>query len=295
MTATVRWLALVASVLALATCTRPPVSSPRPPAEVAPPTETAASPSPASPPVVFAVKGDWGAGTRAQHDVTSAMCAAREEFGFRVVVTTGDNFYRPDGEATPQNFFEPEQCLLSAGIEWRASWGNHDRRGTSTGRELGAEHTYRWKVDDVEFFVLDSNSASSGEQTIWLDEGLGSSKARVKIAVFHHPPYTVGSEHPPDRRVLRNWVPLFREHGVALVLTGHNHLYEHSVADGIHYVVSGGGGAELYRCADESSLLIRCTEAHHFLVVEVSQRRILVRAIAPTGEAIDRFAIPLEE
>ena len=58
------------------------------------------------------------------------------------------------------------------------------------------------------------------------------------------------------------WMPLFRTHHVRLLLTGHEHLFEHWVerysdASGsyrIDQIVSGGGGAPLYAYTGEPDL-----------------------------------------
>ena len=248
-----------------------------------------ASPSP-DPWFVFAVKGDWGAATPEQAAVTTRMCETRKVTPFDVVVTTGDNFYRPDGVATQRNYYGPEACLVAhPGHQWRAAWGNHDAGRPSTDLVLGArERTYSWLANPVQFFILDSNRAADGSQAAWLAGELARSTAAVKIAVFHHPPFTVGL-HEDSVEVRRRWVPLFEQHGVDLVLNGHNHGYEHSVVNGVHYVVSGGGGASLYPCVDDEPWLAVCLSAHHFLVVEVEGRSISVRAVSDSGAQIDAF------
>ena len=251
--------------------------------------------TPAPEALTFAVKGDWGLGGDAQRAITAQMCQARQTAGFDVVVTTGDNFYEPDGQATERTYVQPERCLTGdADHTWRATWGNHDVRGTSTGSTLGAQQRYyAWSEGGVDFFMLDSNTADDPRQREWLDEELRASDARVKIAVFHHPPFTAGDRHPPDDRVARAWVPLFEEHGVSLVLTGHQHIYEHHERNGIHYVVTGGGGAELYGCGARTQTLVRCIPAYHFLLVRVEASTIEVEAIGRDGGRVDAFAFEL--
>src|SRR5438132_1610785 len=122
------------ALLVACTATHPsrPANSPR-----APGSSASASTTPAHA-FVFAVKGDWGAGTPAQQQVTTEMCAIRKRIPFRFIVTTGDNFYSPDGNATQSNFYQPERCLIDYPENtWRAVWGNHDLGGPSTGTVLG--------------------------------------------------------------------------------------------------------------------------------------------------------------
>ena len=66
--------------------------------------------------VRFAIKGDWtytpSVGS-AQIDVTSRMCEVIELTGARNVLTVGDNFKHPDGLASVENYWIPEECLYS--------------------------------------------------------------------------------------------------------------------------------------------------------------------------------------
>ena len=250
-----------------------------------------ASPSTSAPArVVFAVKGDWAAGTREQAAVTNRMCETRKTTPFDIVVTTGDNFYRPDGIATQTNFFGPEACLMAhPGHQWRAVWGNHDTKGDSTGTVLGAEHNYTWTAGPAQFFMLDSNRVANAAQTEWLARELAASQAEVKVAVYHHPGLTVGL-HENSVAVQQRWMPLFEQHGVDLVLNGHNHGYEHSIQNGVHYVVSGGGGASIYPCVDDQPWLVTCVAVNHFLIVDIEGPKISVTALGTEGQTIDRWS-----
>lgn len=243
--------------------------------------------------LAFAVKGDWGAGTKAQWRVTRRMCLLRDQTPFDVVVTTGDNFYNPDGVATRRTYDNPEQCLISnPEHQWVPAWGNHDLAGTSTASMLGAPgRRYRWSTGELEVFVLDSNRAWKGSQRRWLARSLQSSPAPVKVATFHHPPFSVGG-HGSDLTVRESWVSLFERHDVDLVLSGHNHLYERARLGGVDYVVTGGGGAWLDDCGEPASWTRRCRSAHHFVLVEVVEGALSVTSVAASGRILDSFSVP---
>jgi len=280
------------ALLALVSCTsnRPASVISSTPASTPP----AASPTHAasSPVFVFAVKGDWGAGTRAQQQATNEMCAIRRTVTFKYIVTTGDNFYNPDGIATQSNYYGPERCLTSyPGSVWRAVWGNHDLAGPSTATVLGApSHYYTWSVGSTQFFMLDANKPGNAAQRSWLARELSPSRAPVKIVVFHQPVFTSGL-HPDNTSAQRNWVPLFERYHVTLVLTGHNHDYEHLRVGGIDYVVTGGGGQTSYPCLRVEPGAVRCVAAYHFLLVTVAPGSVTVRAIRTSGDELDRFVI----
>lgn len=220
------------------------------------------------------------------------MCAIRKTRPFRYVVTTGDNFYNPDGSATQTNFYGPERCLVSyPGNTWRAVWGNHDVAGTATATVLRSPKMYyTWSVGTTQFFMLDANDPTNTAQRSWLQRALATSRAVVKIAVFHQPGFTSGL-HDDDLGVQREWVPLFVRYHVTLVLTGHNHDYEHLREHGIDFVVSGGGGQTSYPCLRDEPGALRCVSAYHFLLVTITSGSVTVEAIRPSGAILDRFEI----
>src|SRR5262249_18067928 len=89
----------------------------------------------------------------------------------------------------------------------------------------------------------------------------------------------------------RAWVPLFVRFHVTLVLTGHNHDYEHLEIGGIDYVVSGGGGQTAYPCLRVEPGALRCDSAYHFLIVTVTASWVTVRAVRASGGELDEFEI----
>lgn len=239
------------------------------------------------------VKGDWGTGSTAQYRVTSRMCASHAATPADFILTTGDNFYTPDGRATQSNFDAPEACLLASGLRWRAAWGNHDIGGTSTATRLASPaRWYSFANGPARIVVLDGNQPSSSAQRTFLDRTLRSSREPVKIVVVHQPPYTAGI-HAPSTIQQRAFVPLFRRYGVSLVLSGHNHSYERMVTGGVTYIVTGGGGAAVYPCVRKAPGLRKCTPEHHFLEVDVARSAIRVRAVRPNGTAIERVDVPV--
>ena len=242
-----------------------------------------------------AVKGDWGAGTAAQHAVTSQMCQFREWQPFDYVLTTGDNFYFPDGVATEQNYFAPEWCLYSReGHVWRAAWGNHDYPGYSTTSVLGSPDSpayFSWSAEGVDFFVYDG-SAPSEAQRLWLAGAVCSSTANTKVIYGHQAPFSVGP-HGSISSIQHMVHAVARDCGVQLVLSGHDHLYlRTSPVEGVTYVVTGGGGAVLYACQGWSDWVALCLSQHHFLYLEFDGETIFLRAIGTDGELLDEISIP---
>jgi 3',5'-cyclic AMP phosphodiesterase CpdA len=251
-----------------------------------------AGPAPRKVLLRFAAVGDLGPGDR-QLDVAQRMCRFRRNHPFDLVVTTGDNVY-PAGERSQfqKAFFRPYRCLLTRGVRFRATLGNHDVR-TRNGRPELREPAFGMKGrnyvvrrNGVRLVFVDSNRL----RLRWLRRALsGRRNNRWKIVIFHHPVYSPGLEHgstPGFRRVLN---PIFRAKGVDLVLNGHDHLYAVTkLIKRIRYVVTGGGGRSLYSCG-RAWFSRRCVSRYHFTFVRVGLRRIFVRAVPARGRFFHRF------
>ncbi len=243
--------------------------------------------------VRFAVKGDWGDGSKSQIAVTKRMCAEHSAMPFAFTLTTGDNFY-PSGTATPALFQSPEKCLIDRGIPYRAAWGNHDAGGSSTRTALATpSRWYTFISGPIRFVVLDANQPSSRQQLTFLQRTLTAETVRPVIVSYHQGTRTAGL-HPPQLEQQRRWEPLFVKHKVRLVLQGHNHLYERIRYKTVTYVTTGGGGySALYPCVRKAVGLVMCKPVHHFLLVEATAAGFGVRAIGTNGALIDRFRIAL--
>lgn len=99
--------------------------------------------------------------------------------------------------------------------------------------------------------------APGSEQHAWLERELAAARDRgaITLVQLHHAPFTTGRAGlPPGRGVrasehsglpLRSLAPLFAAHGVRAVISGHDDVYEHSFADGVHYYSVPIGGDAL--------------------------------------------------
>jgi len=137
-------------------------------------------------------------------------------------------------------------------------------------RRLNGYPTYSFGFGNTFFIAFDSDIPDDQTQFDWVKGQLAGLDRRryPNVALFfHHPPFSSGPhgganvEH--QALTLRTkWMPMFRQYHVRLLLTGHEHLFEHWVeryvdASGPHRmdeIVSGGGGAPLYAYTGEPNL-----------------------------------------
>jgi predicted phosphodiesterase len=243
----------------------------------------------------FAALGDSGRGTTAQFAVARQMETWKPEF----VLHTGDVIY-PSGEASSYGpyFITPYRALI-AGTVFYPSPGNHDYRTDKAQPYLDFFEAPRANLDDTEryytfthgnaqFFSLDTNQAyaKGSAQYTWLSEQLAASKATWKVPFFHHPPYSSG-DHGSSMGVREALAPLFKQHKVQLVLTGHDHHYERTKPqDGTTYVVTGGGGADLRDVKPQSFTEVGQAR-YHFTALTIDGKRLIVEAIDQRGSVFD--------
>ena len=160
-------------------------------------------------------------------------------------------------------------------------------------RRLNGYPTYAFGYGNSFFIAIDSDIPDDSTQFAWVKSQLDALDRRryTNVAVFfHHPPFSSGSHGGAkveyEAATIRSkWMPLFHQHHVRLLLTGHEHLYEHWVerykdASGAHRldeIVTGGGGAPLTAYTGEPDL------------------RPYVAANAPLGITLQHLAKPSGE
>src|ERR671920_290298 len=128
-------------------------------------------------------------------------------------------------------------------------------------------------------------------KTVPLFPVLGNHDVRKGNGAFmHRSPYG-SSRHGGDEKVREDLEPLFVKHGVDLVFSAHDHVYERTVPiTGVIYVVSGGGGRRLYP-AGNGELTASSVSAHHAVLVRVSGSRLSLEAVEVGGKVVDRLEL----
>lgn len=257
--------------------------------------------------VVFAAVGDTGTGGRNQMDIAQAMVDAYKTTPYGLVAHVGDVSYRGSiVDRFEEVWLEPYKSLLDAGVRFEVALGNHElEEGQSDEtmqwiharlNALGYSETYRVvPYGPVDFFLLDSSTplvtgVRSGEQKAWLEEVLAASTATWKVAVMHHAPYSSSPKRGSYVELREIVQPMFVEHGVQLVLTGHDHLYERThPQDGVTYVVTGAG-AKLSDIG-HSDFTAAVEKILQFMMIEIDGDLLTMQAIDATGTVFDEVTI----
>lgn len=275
-------------------------------------------------PFRFLVYGDNRTDDAAHASIVRAMVATSTDF----MINTGDVVGTGRSSSQWQTFFDIEAPLTrerplfscvgnhelidSAGIEYVRYFGPAELPRalsapvpTVTGVPLHdaapAEVTpdqlsgsFRWS--NARFFMLNGMvQYTSGPSREWLKRVLTESDNEAglvwRIVVVHHGPWSSGP-HGDNALLQEAKIPeLLRAHKVDLVLSGHDHIYERGVADGLSYLVSGGGGAPVYRVKNAEATSRHYESVHHFVEASASAAAIQFVATRPDGSVIERCAL----
>jgi hypothetical protein len=250
-------------------------------------------------PVTFIVYGDDRTDPTAHAAIARAMLQVPSAF----LVNTGDMVEDGSDADAWQSFFDVEAPLLRDRPIF-AAVGNHelvnDLAGSNFVRYFGFSNpsgpptlygTVRFGL--VRFFFLNGmHGWDSGEERDWLARALASADTEPglvwRIAVVHHGPWSSGP-HGSNANLLDAGIPeLLAAHHADLFLSGHDHIYERGSSDGVKYLVSGGGGAPLYRIDRLQPTSLKAEAAYHFIEISATPSQVRIVARRVDGTVLDR-------
>lgn len=198
----------------------------------------------AAPAFDFAAYGDCRHNEAVHREIAGRLVRSNPRF----VLVTGDLVDRPDIEKEWDSFRDIAK-ELRAKSEYLCAVGDHDWEKSDTFvKEFRLEKLYfDRRIGDVHVFVLDSRSRfKDAEQVKWIEETAAASKAKHRIAVFHHPPFMIHPRRAAEAEEIRPRIhPLLVRLKFCAAICGHQHGFYSTLRDGVRYVVTAGGGAPL--------------------------------------------------
>ena len=243
----------------------------------------------------FAVIGDNGTGKPPQYDIARQMTVARTTFPFEFVLMLGDNLY--GSQDVVRKFEQPYAQLLQAGVLFYATLGNHDAPENRAYKpfNMGGDRYYTFAKRDVRFFVFDTNLMDR-TQLAWIDDTLARSREPWKIAYFHHPLYSDGGRHGSNIELRVVLEPLLVRHGVDVVFSGHEHIYQRTTPQkGITYFVEGSSGQLRKGDVERTAMTAAAFDQDQtFMLVEIDATQMFFRTISRTGRSVDSGVIRLQ-
>jgi hypothetical protein len=257
-----------------------------------------------APAVLWAV-GD-AASCASRHDDAVAAFLARQP---GAILLLGDVVYEKGSASEFQRCFDPIYAPLRDRL--RPVVGNHECRTAGAtpyfdyfGSAAG-EPGHGWYGFDLgawHVVVLNSNCKPAGgcgpgsPQYAWLQEDLAHHPALCTLVAWHHPRWSSG-EHGNFEAMQPIW-ELLAQHGVELVLSGHDHDYERfqpldaqghpDPEHGIVQFVVGTGGRGLRPLGDRQPASVAGTDqAYGVLRLELYPDRYSWRFVPVEGQPFE--------
>ncbi len=266
----------------------------------------------------FIAVGDWGRnGEYQQVEVGQQMGKWAASNKNQFIVSTGDNIY-PKGVVSEHDplwhfSFENVYTAHSLQCDWYSILGNHDYGEDPDAQIRYSSISRRWKMParyysmeqslgkgkgKVLFLMLDTNHLTRDEhqeqrdqQMKWLNITLENASPDVKwkIAVGHHPAYTVGPrinnyDTLAVRKVLEG---VFEKHKVDVYLSGHEHSLQHLKPQGrfTHQFISGAGSKLSDVSKDIPYSRFQASE-NGFMYIAMSDSKLSMKAINNAGAVL---------
>jgi hypothetical protein len=114
---------------------------------------------------------------------------------------------------------------------------------------------------------------------------LTNTTRRWKIVVYHEPAYGYGGNG--SNTTMQTWCTnVFIPKGVDFVLNGHNHFYQHCLANGLHHFTIGGGGAPLYT-PSTGTYLVKSAQSYCYGVLDAAPNQIKLTVYSNTNAVLD--------
>jgi hypothetical protein len=243
----------------------------------------------------IAIYGDSQTNPEVQQKIVKAILSFKPSVVFRV----GDIVNDGNDPKLWRAFNDYHGPLLRT-TEYFPALGNHENGSPLYFDEFPFLNGQRWYSIDrmgIHFVVLDSNSklGQGSEQYRWLESDLAGAGRTAKfiIALFHHPIIDVSIMHKSDEKKLgSSLLPLFRRYGVSAVFSGHSHDYQRYEDAGIYFIVTGGGGSNLYGKSRDDPRLQKFSMKYHFCLLKPQDGYLSARIVDVDSNMIDDFKIP---
>ncbi|MBI5526666.1 MAG: metallophosphoesterase [Deltaproteobacteria bacterium] len=147
------------------------------------------------------------------------------------------------------------------------------------------------------YSALDPSSA----QYKWIEADLAKAAADPgidHIFVFDHETWFGVGFFDQNADNINHVLPLCEKYGVRAVFAGHDHSYAHAQKDGVHYVITGGGGAPLDTIALHAAWdywkqygLKYDTIHYHAMQIDIAGPRMVARMVTTDGTVVDEFCV----
>lgn len=252
--------------------------------------------------------------------------AYRKNPDARFMVNVGDLVDRGQNGAHWNGWFSATAGVIDT-IPEMPVVGNHETTGSSDTRRPAywdaqfflprngpaclKNQAYSYDYGTVHIAVIDSQQSEQKQygdifspQRKWLDADLSASKATWKIVFFHKGAYSI-KDGRDNKSIRETFSPIIEKYHVDLVFNGHDHgiartypirngSYMKKPSQGTVYYIVGRSGSKFYKDIskkDWDAFFYNPKDQPNYLVVDVNNKQLTVRAVKMDGTLIDTLHI----
>ncbi len=172
--------------------------------------------------------------------------------------------------------------------------------------ESGGECHYSFEYGGVTFIVLDTLEKKlfpGSPQWIWLERTLERTDARHVVTFSHNDIYSVGEKNKSPWEYADEFTALLKRNAVRLHISGRDGIYYRTLRDGVTFIVSAGGGADMSPLKNLGSAergdkyftgngKLNRERYHYYTAFEVNGDAITGKTVSfATGKVLDTFSI----
>lgn len=283
-----------ASIIPTPTYTPPPETTPptTKSGKAATPKETGelqrqpsvSAPPPSSGGAIVGMAGDWD--TNAKSEATRANM---DKNNVTFIVGLGDYSYGP----AAQTWFDK---VITSRYKGRmvGAQGNHDNDSYLAPFGMSKWNDAFKVAPNFAVVTIDTEGGiSAGELDTLTAKAKGMGVKHVAY-VMHKPYYTSSDGHHKGSENKSGSVidAAAKKHGIKLVISGHNHVYEHFFSGGIHYLTVGTGGRKFYSTGCKAGGAVKClNNTNGFLKISVGASLLCQFIANSSGSAQDSFTV----
>ncbi len=239
----------------------------------------------------------WGfaADSRSNPSSHNTMAALVAGHNPRMMVYGGDLCASATYSSWNSEWFVANQNTLNATAPWVNAAGNHEGWNALTqaftqGPGGDGSGYYSFDYGDAHIVIVNNMVADGPGSAQWtfVANDLAASTAKWKVVAFHVPAYSSRSQSSDMVAMTQQ---IFEPNGVDLVLTGHDHFYEHSLVNGIHHMVIASYGVGT-RTPGTTPYTIYSEQTKCFGIIETTPETLTLTTYRNDGSVIEIIVIP---
>ena len=241
----------------------------------------------------------WMADCRTGTDVHDAIAANIKKAKPRFSLYGGDLCQNGTYKFFKDEFFLKNELALIAEVPFFNTVGNHEGNVKNTyafteapQSASGNQKYYSFDYGDLHVLALNTELSVTAEnsQYKFVKADLEACKKKWKLVITHVPAY-VDANYEEDKKLIKMSRDLFEPNKVDMMISGHSHLYQHNLVNGIHYMIIGSAGAPLVTAKNDKPYVVKSVEDYNYAIFDLSAERLLMTVYNEKEEVLDTLEL----